>query len=57
MTLAEDGLTIDIDMVVTDPVFFTEPVTIKHKLRKIADRELVKANCTAESAKMFLEGP
>ena len=57
MTLAEDGLTIDIDMVVTDPVFFTEPVTIKHKLRKIADRELVQANCTAESAKMFLEGP
>ena len=54
LTLSDDGLAITIEMIVTDPVYLTEPVTIMHKVRKLADRELVQAACTVESAKMYL---
>jgi hypothetical protein len=56
LSLSKDGLAITIEMLVTDPVYLTEPVTIMHKVRKLADRELVKAACTTESAKMYLTG-
>ena len=54
LSLSDDGLAITIEMIVTDPVYLTEPVTIMHKVRKLADRELVQAACTVESAKMYL---
>lgn len=56
LSLSKDGLAITIEMLVTDPVYLTEPVTIMHKVRKLADRELVTAACTTESAKMYLTG-
>ena len=42
-------------MTLTDPVYFTEPVEIDYYLAKVADRELVDAVCTSESARFFLE--
>ena len=56
LSLSDDGLAITIEMIVTDPVYLTEPVTIMHKVRKLADRQLVQVKCTSESAKMYLTG-
>lgn len=55
LSLTEGGLAMNFTMIVTDPVYLTEPVTIEHKLRKLHDRELVQTSCTTESSKMFLE--
>lgn len=54
-SLIEDGLTLRIQMTLTDPVYFTEPVEIDYYMRKLADRELVSADCTLESARLFVE--
>ena len=54
-SLIEDGLTLRIQMSLTDPVYFTEPVEIDYYMRKLADRELVSAVCTLESARLFVE--
>ena len=54
-SLIEGGLTLRIRMTLTDPVYFTEPVEIDYYMRKVADRELVSANCTLESARLFVE--
>ena len=54
-SLIEDGLTLRIQMTLTDPVYFTEPVEIDYYMRKLADRELVSAECTLESARLFVE--
>ena len=37
------------------PVYFTEPIEIDYYMRKLADRELVSAECTLESARLFVE--
>lgn len=54
-SLIEGGLTLRIRMTLTDPVYLTEPVDVDYYMRKIADRELVPANCTLESARLFVE--
>lgn len=54
-TLIEGGLTLRIQMTLTDPAFFTEPVEIDYYMRKLADRDLVPANCSIESARFFVE--
>lgn len=54
-SLIEGGLTLRIQMTLTDPVYFTEPVEIDYYMRKVADRELMPANCTLESARLFVE--
>ena len=55
-SLIEDGMVFRIEMTLTDPVFFTEPVEIDSYMRKLADRELVDAICTSDSSRLFLEG-
>ena len=43
------------EITVTDPVYFTEPVVFHHRRRKPADREVIQAPCTMESALLYLE--
>jgi len=54
-SLIEGGLTLRIQMTLIDPVYLAEPVEIDYYMRKVADRELVPANCTLESARLFVE--
>lgn len=54
-TLIEGGMTLRVQMTLTDPVYFTEPVEIDYYMRKVADRELVPASCSLESARFFIE--
>ena len=54
-TLLEDGKSLDIMMVVTDPVYLTEPVIIDYHMKKMPDRQLIQTPCTLESARFFLD--
>ena len=54
-SLIEGGLTLRIQMTLADPVYLTEPVEVDYYMRKVADRELLSANCTLESARLFVE--
>lgn len=54
-TLSDDGLALEIQMIVTDPVYLTEAVTIDYFMAKIADRQLVEVECTLENARLYLE--
>ncbi len=54
-TLIEGGMTLRVQMTLTDPVYFTAPVEIDYYMRKVADRELVPATCSLESARFFIE--
>jgi len=55
-TLSGDGLFLVAEITVTDPVYLTEPVTFLHRWKKLADREVIQAPCTLESARLYLEG-
>ncbi len=55
-TLSDDGLFLMAKITVTDPVYFTEPVVFNHRWRKLADREVIQAPCTMESALLYLKG-
>lgn len=54
LKLSNDGLEMDMLITVTDPEYFTEPVEIVHKLRKLPDRALIQVPCSIEGAKMYL---
>jgi hypothetical protein len=53
--LVDDGMGIEIDITVTDPVYLLAPTTFTHRWVKVAERELVRAPCTMESAKLWIE--
>jgi hypothetical protein len=53
--LSDDGLALEIQMTVTDPVYLSEPVTIDYFMAKVADRQLIGADCTLENARLYLE--
>jgi len=55
-SLSDDGLFLMAEITVTDPVYFTEPVVFNHRWRKLADREVIQAPCTMESALLYLNG-
>ena len=55
-TLSDDGLYLMAEITVTDPVYFTEPVVFNHRWIKLADREVIQAPCTMESALLYLKG-
>jgi len=55
-TLSDDGLYLMVEITVTDPVYFTEPVVFNHRWKKLADREVIQAPCTMESALLYLKG-
>ena len=54
--LAEDGLSITLEITVTDPVYLREPVTFSHRWVRVPERELVQTPCTMESAQLWIEG-
>ena len=54
--LSDDGLFLMAEITVTDPVYFTEPVVFNHRWRKLADRDVIQAPCTMESALLYLKG-
>ena len=55
-TLSADGLFLTAEITITDPVYLTEPVTFLHRWKKLADRAVIQAPCTLESARLYLEG-
>jgi len=55
-TLSDNGLYLMAEITVTDPVYFTEPVVFNHRWKKLADREVIQAPCTMESALLYLKG-
>lgn len=55
-SLSDDGLFLMVEITVTDPVYFTEPVVFNHRWRKLAEREVIQAPCTMESALLYLKG-
>lgn len=54
--LSNGGLSLDVRMTVSDPVYLREPVSFDYHLAKIPDRELIQVPCTRENARLFLEG-
>ena len=55
-TLSDDGLYLMAEITVTDPVYFIRPVVFNHRWIKLADREVIQAPCTMESALLYLKG-
>ena len=55
-TISDDGLCLTVEITVTDPVYFTEPVVFTHRWIKLADREVIQAPCTMKSALLYLKG-
>jgi len=53
--LIDGGLSLKVEMQVTDPVYLAEPATIVHYMKKTADREVLQIPCSMESANFFLE--
>ncbi len=54
--LVDGGMGIELEITVTDPVYLREPVTFTHKWVKVADREIIRAPCSMESARLWIEG-
>lgn len=53
--LTDDGLGIELEITLTDPVYLSRPVTFTHRWVKVADRELVQTPCTEESAQLWIK--
>jgi hypothetical protein len=53
--LVDGGMGIEIETTVTDPVYLLEPTTFTHRWIKVADRDVIRAPCTMESAKLWIE--
>ena len=55
VSLSNNGLALEIQMTVTDPVYLAEPVTVDYYMAKIPNRQLLEMPCTLENARLFLE--
>ena len=55
-SLSEDGKYLIAEITIDDSVYLTKPHTFFHRWKKIADRDVIQAPCTMESAKLYLEG-
>lgn len=53
--LVDGGMGIEIDITVSDPVYLLEPVTFTHRWVKIAERDIIRAPCSLESARLWIE--
>ena len=54
-SLIDAGMTLRVQMTLTDPVFLAKPVEIDWYLKKLTDRKPLPANCTVESARLYIE--
>jgi hypothetical protein len=52
--LSDGGMRLNVEMQVTDPVYLTETLTITHQWGKIANRPIVKAECSLDNANYYL---
>ena len=52
--LSDDGMILNMEMTVTDPVYLTEPVTRMHHWNKVEDRDLLSAECSMEAAWFYI---
>jgi hypothetical protein len=52
--LSDDGMRIDVEITVTDPVYLREPVTFAHQWGKISDRPISQAECSLDNANYYL---
>ncbi len=52
--LSEGGMRLNLEFTVTDPILLSEPVVVTHQWRKIADSEIVHAECSEENANFFI---
>lgn len=52
--LSEGGLRMNLEMTIEDPAMLTQPVTLTHQWRKIADSAIAHAECSLENANFFL---
>lgn len=53
-SLINDGMGLRVEMTLTDPVMFKAPVIIDYYMKKLADRELVKVDCTVENSRLYI---
>lgn len=53
--MSDDGLFLHVDITITDPVYLTRPHTFRHQWAKLADRPVIQAPCTMESAQLYKE--
>ena len=52
--LSEGGMRLNLEFTVTDPEYLTEPVTMSHQWGKVTDRPLLRAECSMESAWLYI---
>lgn len=52
--LSDGGMRLNVELHITDPVYLTETVTVTHQWGKIANRPIVKAECSLENANYYL---
>ena len=55
-SLSDDGLYLYAEITITDPKYLAKPHTFLHRWKKLADREVIQAPCTMESAQLYLQG-
>lgn len=51
--LSEGGSRLNVELTFSDPEMLTEPVTITHQWGKLADRDLIRAECSLEQALFY----
>ncbi len=54
-SLVENGLVLRVEMTLADPLMLKAPVTVDYYMKKLADRELVKVECTIENSRLYIE--
>ena len=54
--LSEDGMRLNTEMTITNPVYLAEPVTMTHQWGKVADRDIAHAECSLENASLYITG-
>jgi hypothetical protein len=52
--LSEEGMRLNLEFTITDPVMLAEPVTMTHQWKKIADSDITHAECSEENANFFI---
>lgn len=52
--LSEEGMRLNVEVTVEDPVWLTEPYEFVHQWRKQPDSPVIRAECTLEAANLYL---
>jgi hypothetical protein len=52
--LSDDGMRLNVEMTISDPVYLTESVTMTHQWGKVPDRDVAFAECSLENANFYI---